>query len=422
MYTSKEFEDEVIEEALDKAFERLGYNQYSFSEELKDTYEYEMTDYDNTDGFFDDLACSGCQGMVLGGFIYHDELEDFYIRHHDDIESFKSYLEQDIGSPLYDGSGHYADFACWLVIEEVAYNVREELPDCLEEAVKEVISSQSIDDQDAFIEALSKEDIKCFVIDSISEDESLSAVDDGLNLVDLENGVTENRFSNGQLSFVRNYDLRGNVEGLFERFNDRGQLIYSGLYESGRPIGIHKEWYDSGALLAESRYGSNGVLKEEKLYSETGHLTSDKVELMGCYLNEMFGEDGSLIKRSVDDVSGNPLYKNQIKGDRLSNEQKMALEYYQPVRVKEGWLQLGMDGRARCFSADPAFIIDEVHVLAKKLEPALRKQFECDGVDPDKYIHIKVDVPINGQRTTLGNIQSLIQEKESKTKSNGMKM
>ena len=61
-------------------------------------------------------------------------------------------------------------------------------------------------------------------------------------------------------------------------------------------------------------------------------------------------------------------------------------------------------------------------MLAKKLEPALRKQFECDGVDPDKYIHIKVDVPINGQRTTLGNIQSLIQEKESKTKSNGMKM
>lgn len=226
---------------------------------------------------------------------------------------------------------------------------------------------------------------------------------------------------NGQLSFVRNYDLQGNVEGLFERFNDRGQLIYSGIYVSGRPIGIHKEWYDSGALLAESRYGSNGVLKEEKLYSELGHLTSDKVELMGCYLNEMFGEDGSLIKRSVDDVSGNPLYKNQIKGHRLSKEQKMALEYYQPVRVKEGWLQLGMDGRARCFSADPAFIIDEVHVLAKKLEPALRKQFECDGVDPDKYIHIKVDVPINGQRTTLGNIQSLIQEKESK-KSHGIRM
>ena len=127
MEKSKKFEDEVIGEALDKAFERLGYNLYSFSEELKDTYESEMSDYDNTDGFFDDLACSGCQGMALGGFIYHDELEDFYLRHHDDIESFKNYLEQDIGSPLYDGSGHYADFACWLVIEEVAYNVRDEV-------------------------------------------------------------------------------------------------------------------------------------------------------------------------------------------------------------------------------------------------------------------------------------------------------
>ena len=230
-----------------------------------------------------------------------------------------------------------------------------------------------------------------------------------------------NCHTNGQLSCVCNYDEQGNVEGLVERFNDRGQIIYSGLYESGIPIGIHKEWYASGALLAESKYGSNGVLEEEKLYSETGHLTSDKVELMGCYLNVMFGEDGSLIRRSVEYVSGNPLYKNQIKGHRLSKEQKMALEYYQPVRVKEGWLQLGMDGRARCFSADPAFIIDEVHVLAKKLEPALRKQFERDGVDPDKYIHIKVDVPINGHSTTLGNIQSLIQEKESK-KSNGIRM
>ena len=229
-------------------------------------------------------------------------------------------------------------------------------------------------------------------------------------------------YPNGQLSYVRNYDQQGNVEGLFERFNDRGQLIYSGLYQSEKPIGIHKEWYDSGSLLAESKYGSNGVLEEEKLYSETGHLTSYKVEHMGCYLNEMFGEDGSLIRRSVDDVLGNPLYKNQIKDHRLNMEQKMALEYYQPVRVKEGWLQLGMDGRARCFSADPAFIIDEVQVLAKKLEPALRKQFESNGVDPDKYIHIKVDIPVNGQRTVIGDTQSVIQDNESKKKSNGMKM
>lgn len=61
-------------------------------------------------------------------------------------------------------------------------------------------------------------------------------------------------------------------------------------------------------------------------------------------------------------------------------------------------------------------------MLAKKLEPALRKQFECDGVDPDKYIHIKVDIPVNGQCTTLGNIQSFIQENESKKKSNGIKI
>ena len=231
-----------------------------------------------------------------------------------------------------------------------------------------------------------------------------------------------NCHTNGQLSFVRNYDLQGNVEGLFERFNDRGQLIYSGIYESGRPIGIHKEWHDSGALRAESKYGSNGVLEEEKLYSETGYLTSYKVEHMGCYLNVMFGEDGSLIRRSVDYVSGKPLYKSQIKGYCLNMEQKMALEYYQPVRVKEGWLQLGMDGRARYFKSDPTNIHDEVQVMAKKLEPALRKQFESKGVAPDKYIHIKVDVPMNGQCTTPGNIKSAIQENESKKKSNGIRM
>lgn len=295
MYTSKEFEDEVIEEALDKAFERLGYNQYSFSEELKDTYEYEMTDYDNTDGFFDDLACSGCQGMALGGFIYHDELEDFYIRHHDDIESFKSYLEQDIGSPLYDGSGHYADFACWLVIEEVAYNVREELPDCLEEAVEEEITSQSIEDQDAFIEGLSKEDIKCFVIDCISENESLSVIDDGPNLVDLENGVTENRLSNGQVAwrFTPDDPNSSALTGTLEYYNEEGELTMYDVVKDGK-----HPWQ-----AQVSKYHFNEI--EEFLFSKF-----QPVKVMDGWVQQnldgnarLFKEDPSNINDDINDLA-----------------------------------------------------------------------------------------------------------------------
>lgn len=350
MEKSKKFEDEVIEEALDKAFERLGYNQYSFSEELKDTYEYEMSDYDNTDGFFDDLACSGCQGMAIGGFIYHDELEDFYIRHHDDIESFKSYLEQDIGSPLYDGGGHYADFATWLVVEEVAYNVREELPDCLEEAVKEVISFQSIDDQDAFIEGLSKEDIKCYVTDCISEDEFLSAVYDGPNLVDLENGATEYRLSNGQVAwrFTPDDPNSSALTGTLEYYNEEGELtMYDVVKDAKHP------WQ-----AQVSKYHFNEI--EEFLFSK-----------------------------------------------------------FQPVKVKDGWVQQNLDGNARFFKEDPSNINDEINDLARKLAIPLLKSWETDPLFPSlcELIRIKPDKSRNVSQEETQSLSA-----KSEKKSNGMKM
>lgn len=349
MYTSKEFEDEVIEEALDKAFERLGYNEYSFSEELKDTYESEMTDYENTDGFFADLANSGCQGMALGGFIYHDELEDFYIRHHDDIESFKSYLEQDIGSPLYDGSGHYADFACWLVIEEVAYNVREELPDCLEEAVKEVIASQSIGDQDAFVKGLSKEDIKCFVTDCISEDESLFVVDDGPHLVDLENGVTEHRFSNGQVAwrFTPDDPNSSSHTGTLECYNEKGELIGYEIFKDGK--------YPWQAQV--SKYHFNCT--EEFLFSK-----------------------------------------------------------FQPVKVKDGWVQQNLDGNARFFKEDPSNINDDINDLARTLAIPL-KFWETDPLFPSlsELIRIKPDLSHNESQEETQSLSA-----KSEKKSNGMKV
>lgn len=41
---------------------------------------------------------------------------------------------------------------------------------------------------------------------------------------------------------------KGNIDGLKKVFNKDGKLIYEGNYSNSDSVGLHKEWYDSGAL------------------------------------------------------------------------------------------------------------------------------------------------------------------------------
>ena len=56
------YEDRVLDSMMDKAFEKAGVDDYSFSEELKRIYRGHIESYPGVRDFFNDLAYGGCLG------------------------------------------------------------------------------------------------------------------------------------------------------------------------------------------------------------------------------------------------------------------------------------------------------------------------------------------------------------------------
>ena len=227
-------------------------------------------------------------------------------------------------------------------------------------------------------------------------------------------------YSTGQLAYESTWDADGRRDGLSKHFNEQGQLIDGFLYRSGILTEI-RQWSDSGRLIYEAEYGDDDRLKSSRKYSETsGKLLAKGREYNGHYLVEEWNETGSRIRRDVLVRENGPLlFKEQVKGFRLNKEQTMSLRYYQPIKLKGGWLQLDMDGQARYFKSDPTHIYDEVQELAQKLAPALRDKLELLGVDPTTYIRIKAEPNIKEGSLSKGDFQSLFQERQ---RVNGLKL
>lgn len=188
------------------------------------------------------------------------------------------------------------------------------------------------------------------MIDCISEDESLSTVEDGLNLVDLENGVTENRFSNGQVEwrFTPDDPNSSALTGTLEYYNEEGELtMYDVVKDAKHP------WQ-----AQVSKYHFNEI--EEFLFSK-----------------------------------------------------------FQPVKVKDGWVQQNLEGNARLFKEDPSNINDEINDLARKLAIPLLKSWKTDPLFPSlsELLRIKPD---KSRNVSQEETQSLSAKAEKK--SNGMKM
>lgn len=220
---------------------------------------------------------------------------------------------------------------------------------------------------------------------------------------------------------VKNECVADSMARTDKRWDEEGQLLSSVSFRAGIPVGTHKRWSDSGRLIRESEFGEEGVLKLSKVYSEsTGNLLCQEREYNGHHLVEEWDESGARIRRDIlKSYDGSLLFKEQVKGFRLNKEQTMSLRYYQPVKLKGGWLQLDMDGQARYFKSDPSHIYDEVQELAQELAPALRDKLDLLGVDPTKYIRIKPEVKLAEDSLATGNLQSLSQEKQ---RDNGLKI
>lgn len=99
----------------------------SFAEDFVADMAYHAEDYDNPLGFFEDLQ-HGCQSGMIGMLIYNSDCKDIYIKHIDDMESWKSDEEESLGEPICNREKiHHYVWMCWLCYEELGFQIARTL-------------------------------------------------------------------------------------------------------------------------------------------------------------------------------------------------------------------------------------------------------------------------------------------------------
>lgn len=154
------YEDRVLDSMMDKAFEKAGVDNYSFSEELKEIYKDHIESYPSVDDFFTDLAYGGCRSGMVGEFVYTDDCKEFYLKHMDDLEAYKRELENELGEAITDDDLTHPELVTWLVVEEVARRVSDELDDSLDEAISEELWELSPEDKEMILDSIEMEEIR----------------------------------------------------------------------------------------------------------------------------------------------------------------------------------------------------------------------------------------------------------------------
>lgn len=104
-------------------------NCMSFVDDFNIIIENHINNYDGSHkeqlkSFFEDLQHGGCISGLVSEFIYHEDCKNFYIKHIDDLEDFKTDLEDEIGEPIKNRHNlpHYT-FVVWLCFEEYCYQL-----------------------------------------------------------------------------------------------------------------------------------------------------------------------------------------------------------------------------------------------------------------------------------------------------------
>ena len=154
------YEDRVLDSMMDKAFEKAGVDDYSFSEELKRIYRGHIESYPGVNDFFNDLAYGGCRSGMIGEFVWAEEIKEFYVKHIDDLEVYKRDLEEELGEPIMDKDLSHPELVTWLVVEDVAHRVSDELEDSLDEAISEELGELSPDNKEMILAGIQSEEIR----------------------------------------------------------------------------------------------------------------------------------------------------------------------------------------------------------------------------------------------------------------------
>ena len=113
-----------IKRMLKDVCTELNLNEYDFVAEFVEDMTYNITNYDNPLGFFQDLQKGGCASGMVGMLIYNSDCLALYGKYANDMEEFREELEEEIGSPINRDRNirHYV-WICWLCYEELAYKI-----------------------------------------------------------------------------------------------------------------------------------------------------------------------------------------------------------------------------------------------------------------------------------------------------------
>lgn len=116
------------ETAVQKILNKSENNIYSFSDDFKQIIINQCERYDKgkagLKSFLEDMQKGGCQSGMIGDFICHSDCKEFYVKHIEDLEEFKTELEEQLGEPIVNRQKmvHYM-FVVLLCFEEFCYDI-----------------------------------------------------------------------------------------------------------------------------------------------------------------------------------------------------------------------------------------------------------------------------------------------------------
>lgn len=88
--------------------------------------EYNGTQKQQAQSWYNDLMRGGCQSGMIRSLIYYHDTHEFYDKFYDDIEELRLEIEQSIGESL-KPEGDLKNWYAWLGFEETARKIADEL-------------------------------------------------------------------------------------------------------------------------------------------------------------------------------------------------------------------------------------------------------------------------------------------------------
>ncbi len=85
------------------------------------------------------------------------------------------------------------------------------------------------------------------------------------------NGLYKTYFSNGNVK-MEVYSQNGKPNGTGKFYNERGRLIYEGMFVDGRPVGTMYQYYANGNVHNEMNYTDGMLDGTQRTYDKRGEL------------------------------------------------------------------------------------------------------------------------------------------------------